>query len=651
MKMNIATYILIMIWALTGLESCRGDNRPQSAVNDISNGDATEPARVETIMLETAPTDDIPAEPPAEGTAQSLHFYFSVAEALKNNKSDHEKPEDYIWNNSETVNINLEGSSVSVSGSGAAATNAGLTITKPGTYVLSGKLNDGQVLVNSEGKGAVRLVLNGVNINCSSSAPVFVKKSDKTILILAENSDNFLTDGSDYVFEVPDVSEPNATLFSKSDLTISGRGSLTIRGNYKDGIDSNDGLVLSESQIKVTAKDNGIEGSDYLVIRGANVSVNAGGDGLKSNNDQDTARGYVYIKSGTLDISSMGDAIQAETDVLISSGRITLRTSGTAAGNDYGSAAISTKAVNAGVNAIIDGGTISVESADDALHSNANLVINGGNYYISCNDDAIHSDSTVTINKGTIDIARSYEGIEGQIITINDGNIRLVSSDDGLNAAGGNNDFGMGGGPGGAFGPGGRPGGGFGGPRGGGGGRGFGGFGGFGNYFLYVNGGRVAVDAYGDGLDINGSVVMTGGQLIVHGPTADFNSAIDYDGSFTISGGFIVAAGSARMAQVPAGNSTQNSLLLNLSIGQQAGTPFHIRNSSGEGILSFVPSKWYQSIAFSSPDLIRGETYDAYIGGNFSGKAVDGLYTDAKYNPGTKYTSFTVSSNVTGIYR
>lgn len=636
--MNKTANILIGICALLGLESCKGDTGSQLAVNDGVNRGAVETEIAETTQQKTDPAEDALTDTPIEETEQTTRFYYTVTDALKDNKKDHEEPEDYIWDISEAVTIKLEGASVIVNGSGAVVTNSGLTITAPGTYVLSGKLNNGQVLVNSESKGTVRLVLNGVNISCSSSAPVFIEKSSKTIIILAENSDNILTDGSKYVFKEPAIDEPNAAVFSKSDLTIYGKGALTVLGNYKDGIDSNDGLILSESQINVTAKDNGIEGRDYLIIKGGNVSVNAGGDGLKSNHDQETARGYVYIKSGTLDITSMGDAIQAETDVLISTGNISLHTSGSA----YGSAATSSKTVNASVNAIVDGGTISIESADDALHSNGNLVINGGNIHISCNDDAIHADSTITINKGTIDIVKSYEGIESQIITINNGNIRLVSSDDGLNAAGGNNDFRMGGGPGGA--PGGR----FGGARGGGRGRGFGGFG---NYQLNINGGRIVVDAYGDGIDINGSVVMTGGQLIINGPTADFNSALDYNVSFTISGGLVVAAGSSRMAQAPAGSSTQNSLLLNFNTAQQAGTPFHIQNSSGKGILSFIPTKRYQSVAFSSPELMSGESYDVFIGGTVSGSASDGLYLGAKYIPGTKYTSFTVSNNMTRVYR
>lgn len=640
--MNKTVNILIGIWALLGLESCKGDTGSQLTVNDRVNRGPAETEITETTQQKTGPVEDAQTDIPIEETEQTTRFYYTITDALKDNKKDHEEPEDYIWDKSEAVNIKLQGNSVSVTAPGVVVSNSGVKITSPGTYVLSGKLNDGQVLVNSESKGTVRIVLNGVNINCASSAPVYIEKSSKTIIILAENSDNTLTDGNNYVFEDPANDEPNAAVFSKSDLTIYGKGSLTVLGNYKDGIDSNDGLILSESQIKVTARDNGIEGRDYLVIKGGNISVNAGGDGLKSNHDQDTARGYVYIKSGTLDITSMGDAIQAETDVLISTGNISLHTSGTASGSAYGNNAVSSKTVNANVNAIVDGGTISIESADDGLHSNGNLVINGGNIHISCNDDAIHADSTITINKGTIDIVRSYEGIESQIITINNGNIRLVSSDDGLNAAGGNNDLRMGGGPGGA--PGGR----FGGARGGGRGRGFEGSG---NYQLNINGGRIIVDAYGDGIDINGSVVMTGGQLIINGPTADFNSALDFNASFTISGGLVVAAGSSRMAQAPAGSSTQNSLLLNFNAAQQAGTPFHIQNSSGKGILSFIPTKRYQSVAFSSPELMPGESYDVFIGGTVSGSASDGLYLNAKYVPGTKYTSFTVSNNMTRVYR
>ncbi len=170
-----------------------------------------------------------------------------------------------------------------------------------------------------------------------------------------------------------------------------------------------------------------------------------------------------------------------------------------------------------------------------------------------------------------------------------------------------------------------------------------------GDYYLYINGGYIYVDADGDGLDINGAIAMTGGTVLVNGPTENMNGALDYDGGFSLSGGFLVAAGSAGMAQAPDGSSSQNSLLINLNGSLPAGTLIHIQNSAGEDILTFAATKQYQSIAFSSPELVNGETYTVYYGGSSSGSLVDGLYQDGAYSAGTELTSFTVSGVVTMI--
>ena len=170
-----------------------------------------------------------------------------------------------------------------------------------------------------------------------------------------------------------------------------------------------------------------------------------------------------------------------------------------------------------------------------------------------------------------------------------------------------------------------------------------------GSYYLYINGGRIVVDAAGDGLDANGAIEMTGGVVLVNGPTNSGNAALDYDGTFNISGGFFVAAGSAGMAQAPSQTSTQNALLLNLSGSLAGGTIIHIQDSAGQEILTFAPSKEYQSVAFSSAGLVSGTEYTVYYGGSSTGTNSDGLYEGGAYTPGTEYTSFTVSSVVTAL--
>ncbi len=552
----------------------------------------------------------------------SEYYEETVADAQAENCEDHEDARDYNWDNAEVINIVLNGSSITVDGAGATVDGSKVTIASAGTYNINGSLADGQVIVNTVDEGIVRIILNGVSISNSSGAPIYIANAQKTLIVLADNTENFITDGNLYIYDDPEEDEPNAAIFSKDDLTIYGNGSLVVDGNYNDGIASKDGLIIAGGTVTVSSTDDGIRGKDYLVIKDGNITVDAKGDGFKSDNDEDFTKGYVFIEYGTIDIVSGGDAIAAETDVLIAEGEIILSSGG--GSGSYIDENTSAKGIKAVVNTIIDGGTFTVNSADDALHSSGNLSINGGSYGISTGDDGIHSDDILTINSGEINITKSYEGIESKVITINNGDLHIVSTDDGINVTEGGGDESPGG-------P--AP----------------GDYSSSGDYYLYINGGYIAIDADGDGIDINGSVVMTDGNLIIHGPTSDMNSALDYDASFKITGGFLVAAGSSGMAQAPGTSSTQNSLLLNFSSKLQAGTLFHIQTSEGDEIISYTPVKAYQSVVFSSPLLIKDSGYDVYYGGSSTGSVNDGLYEDGTYTTGTKYASFTVSGVVTKV--
>ncbi len=547
-----------------------------------------------------------------------------VADALAGNYGNHEEAADYAWNSSQVVSIVFSGNGITVNGTGATANGRKVVIQSAGTYSFSGTLADGQIIVNAEDKAIVRLILNGVDISCSTSAPLVVQNAKKAVVVLAEGTQNALKDGAAYVFADPAEDEPNAAVFSKSDHTICGNGSLTVNGNFNDGISSKDGLIMKSGTIAVTAKDDGIRGRDYLIVQSGKMTVTAGGDGLKSDNNEDAARGYILIVTGEINVTSGGDAIAAQTDALIADGQFTLM-SGGGSSRSVG-ASTSAKGIKGLVSTVIDGGTAMINSADDAIHSNGSLSINGGAFTISARDDGVHADTALAVNGGDIRITKSFEGIESMSIAINAGNIHIVSSDDGLNAAGG--DAGTGGG-----GPGQGPGGGM--PA--------------GNYWLYINGGYVAITAGGDGLDINGSIHMTDGVLIVHGPTSNANGAVDYDRLYKMTGGTLVAAGSSGMAQVSGASSTQYAVLLNFAAALPAGTLLHIQGGSGEEVLTFKPAKAYQSVAFSSSKLKNGSTYNVYYGGSSTGTAIDGLYQNGTYTPGTPCASFTVSGIVTKL--
>lgn len=580
----------------------------------------------------------------------------SAEESLAENSKVNDDQNDYVWDDSTVIPIKLNENSITTDGAGVTIDGSKATITSAGTYSISGSLTDGQIIVDTDDKDLVRLIFNGIDIHCSNNAPIFISKSEKTIIILAENTENNLSDGETYMLEDPQENEPNAALFSKSDLSISGNGSLTVNGNYNDGITSKDGLIVSSGTITVSSKDDGIRGKDYLVIKDGIITVTAQGDGLKSDNEEDAAKGFIFIEDGIFNITSGGDAIAAQTDVIITDGEISLLSGG---GSDKQlDETISAKGIKGVVGVNIDNGNVNIDVVDDAIHSNGAIVINDGTYNITSGDDGIHADSTLNINGGVINITESYEGIESAVITINNGEINIVSSDDGINVAAGNDGSGMnpgmgpggqqmpGGGPGNQQIPGGRPGNQ---QMPGGGLPGQDTFTYSGNYYLYINGGYIVVDAAGDGIDVNGAIEITNGVVIVNGPTEQMNGALDYDASFNMMGGTLVAVGSSGMAMAPGQTSSQYSVLVNFNTTLQAGDLVHIQDNSGNAILTFAPSKRYQSIVFSSSALEKGNTYDIYIGGSSSGAENDGFYQDGTYNPGTLYESFTITDVVTQI--
>ncbi len=467
-----------------------------------------------------------------------------------------------------STTITLNGDSIAVDGDGASVDGSTVTITAAGSYSISGALADGQLVVDTEDAEWVTLVLNGVDITSSTSAPLFIENAEAVTITLADGTQNTLTDAVTYVYASADEDEPNAALFSNADLTIDGSGSLTVTANYADAISSDDSLTIAGTPtITITAADDAIRGKDALTISGGTFTITAQGDALKSTNTE--------------------------------SSLIT-----------------------------IDGGTFTLDAGDDGIQSDRDLTVNAGSFVISAVGDGMHAEYNLTINDGDISIVNSEEGLEAGYITLNGGNIDIVSSDDGINVSFPDDDTTAA-----VAGPPGR-----------------GSFDATANpYYLHINGGTIVVTAEGDGLDSNGSIEMTGGLVIVNGPTGSGNGALDYDGVFNISGGLLVAAGSAGMPQAPGTDSTQNSLLVVFDTQLEAGTLVNIQSADGQNLLTFAPSKTFQALLVSSPDLATGETYTVDYGGSTDAPATDGLYEDGGYTSGTSVASVTVESAVTQI--
>jgi hypothetical protein len=434
----------------------------------------------------------------------------------------------------------------------------------------------------------------------------------------------------------------------------------------------------------------------------------ADGQGGKSGaqgTDSGAAADSTSGDAASASVSAKDSASQVKDDTAASTSNSSGTDADAAQTEEEESEPTSSKGLKAEAGIAVSGGTFTIDSADDTVHSNGSILVSGGQLDLTTGDDGIHGDVSIVISGGKVNIKNSYEGIEAADISITGGEVNVVASDDGVNASDGS---GSSEGPGGMFGgqpPAGMPGqapdqaadgqgqtgdqaqsgtsaqtgsssssgtgsaqsdaqanagneasaqsgsadqngaqqrpDGQGMPGGPGGSAG--------TAQLTISGGYLTVNAQGDGLDANGSITMTGGTAIVNGPTSGGNGALDYDGTFEQSGGLLVAAGSAGMAQAPSESSSQRSVLMTFPSTVKAGTLVMLSDSAGTPVLSFAPAKDIQTIVISTPDLKPGETYAFYTGGTSTGTLKDGLYTGGKLTGGTKVVSFQLGDTVTYV--
>ena len=392
-----------------------------------------------------------------------------------------------------------------------------VSITAAGTYVFSGDCDDGSITVK-KGVTGVTIVLNGLTLTNDDSAAITLNKTAEASLIAAAGTTNTVadTEGSN---------DENAAVKVKSGATlaIGGTGALTVDGNAKNGIKGAADAVITVAEVKlnINAANDGLSCDDELTIAGGTLHITAGGDAVKASpdtgdteNPDTTSLGNVTISGGTLTLNATEDGIQADGDLTISGGTFHVKTNGghtTALTDDSASC----KGFKAGKTLTVTGGTLTVDSADDALHAGTDVTISGGTLTLATGDDGVHADNDLVIGtKGAsststphINITASYEGLEGTTVTVYSGDIDVAASDDGVNAAsstlGERSD----------------------------------------KYAINIAGGDLYIDAGSDGLDSNNDINITGGKVEVYGADAMMDAAIDYDGTFTLSGGTLFGAG------------------------------------------------------------------------------------------------------------
>lgn len=560
----------------------------------------------------------------------------------------------------------LADGSITLSPDGSTSTDASVridgqtvTITQEGTYQIAGTLGDGALIVESAENAKITLVLGGVSIKNSTGAAIQIATADDVTIELAEGTTNVLQSGEEVDIATATESKEasGGALQSKADLKIKGRGSLTVLGYLNNGIHCTKDLKIKNGNISVTALGHGIKGKNSVTVSGGTVTVTSGKDGITSDETENEEKGFVTIEDGEIIITSVGDGVSAETTLTVTGDVISIISGGGSANAqqktdnmrdwwDFDNSAsddnsASCKGLKAGKALVISGGSITIDAQDDALHTDGDMTISGGECILSTGDDGAHAALSLTVLDGKITVLTSYEGLEANQITLAGGELDITASDDGINANGGSDGFS----------------GGFG-----------GGFGGrrsdmnsqsgdmtppdnsnmqtppdgnapSGNPptmpgqdaadstttddttdkqpVLLITGGKITVNADGDGLDSNGDLRVEGGDITINGPSNGGNGALDIGtengGAGVIAGGTLIALGTSSMTENFGSTSTQCAFLVTMnSFG--AGETITITDSQGNVLYTGVTVKSANSVVFSSPDLVVGETYTVTIG-------------------------------------
>lgn len=523
------------------------------------------------------------------------------------------------YSESDAAFITFSDTAVTAKGvdSGYSIDGTAVTVSKAGTYVFSGNCADGSITVK-KGTTGVKLVLNGLDLTSASAltGPILCKASTETEIVAEAGTVNNLADSA------ANADEKAAVKVNKqSALVLSGTGTLNVNGVYKNGIKggAETDITVKEQKLNIWAADNGLASDNTVTVKSGKLTIEAGGDGIKSspdrvddagNEDDTVSLGDIILEGGEVNITSAADGIQGDNSVTIQGGSYQIKTNGgyttTLAGD-----ADSCKGIKSDSNVTINGGEFVINSADDALHSNEYISVLGGTFFIQTGDDGMHADTSLIIGseeaESNLDVAipNCYEGLEGGTVYVNGGNINVNSTDDGVNAAGGNDGSGNNGRPGDGFNPGG------GGPGGRPGGRAAGNS----EYAIHINGGTLYVKAAGDGLDSNGDLYIAGGNVIVYGAASDSttrdNFPFDHDGTFTITGGYIFGAGSSQMEEGV--NSSTQGYVVNRSTYSQ-GTIISVADSQGNVLFTETLAERVNYMMYSSPEMTSSGSYTFQTG-------------------------------------
>lgn len=490
-------------------------------------------------------------------------FSTDVKNGAKLAEDTHYSAKDLTWDSSSEVTIDLSNPTAT---DGVTVSDGVITITKAGNYRLSGTYS-GQVKVEAADSDMVRLILDNATITNSTGAAINVVEADEVVIYTASGTTNTISDGSSYSDTAS--GSPDAAIYSKSDLTLAGEGTLKVEGKYEEGIHTTDGLVIASGTLEVTAANTGIKGKDYVDILDGTVTVTATKDGIKATNDTDGNRGWVRLSGGTVNISAGDDGFKAERVLEISGGTLNITESNEGIEAQY---------IN-----ILDG-TVNVTSSDDGINAS----------YSTTSTSSTSTTSTESTSSSTTQTTQTAQNTQsGQPAQGN----AAQGGQGGQPPAGGQAPSGNMGQP----------------PAGG------GGMGGGGGTFEVVDatiniaGGTVTVNANGDGIDSNGTATLSGGTLVVNGPFTGGNTSLDTNGDLLLNGTTVVAGNSGDMFEAPASSSTSGYVKLTNLSNISSGTTIQVTDSSGTVVANYkVTNSNTALILVSSSKITKGESYTVY---------------------------------------
>ncbi len=544
------------------------------------------------------------------------------------NDSFDEKDMTDTYQDSNASKISFSGSGAQTDGEGVKADGGTVTISKAGTYIVSGKISDGQIVVDAKDKDVVQIVLNNAEITSKKNSAVYVKNAEKTIITLAEGSKNTLTDAKKYTYgNKKDTYE--GAIFCESNLSINGNGQVIVKANHGNGISSSKDLKIAAGIFNITSEKDGIYAAEGISIKNGSYIVNAGGNGMAAGT-KDKNKGFVGIECGNFTVTSGNDSICTCGNVYIINGSFTATAgSGSILSSDskkWGkwSDGTSAKGISAGGTLEIYGGAMNLDTSDDAVSAAKGINIYTGSVNITSGDDGIVTGGQAVISGGSVNISNSYEGLIAGGASFKSGYMSIISKDDGINIGGGNdnsvskrpgkNDLDM-----------------------------------STDNQVSIESAFLNIVSEGDGMDVKGDIKITSGSVQIFASDNGKDAILECSGKAEVDGGNFIGTSSENDGTTLSDSSKQNIAVLNYKKEQSEKSVAYLEDTQQKVLLSAAPMKKFSYVVVSKPEL-KGSSivswYKAQAKGNSTASGeigADAVQKDKKLN------DFTVKSGINQV--